>query len=117
MIKVAIKHTIKVTGIIFAISLAGCYGNWPQLSTVADAIDCKMSRQQIESIAVKNEAYILWDEASNSLTLAKHDDAITVVFDSKRQRIDVVAKTQSLIGSAGLSRQQGDVIIVKRCEL
>jgi len=98
------------------VSISACYGNWPEINRVADSIDCSMSEKSIEQLANKVGADSLWDPQSSSLTLAKADDAITVVFDAKSEKIQVVAKTQSMIGTGGLVRHQGDVIIVKRCE-
>jgi len=97
-------------------SLSGCFGNWPQLNQVADKITCSSNKTGIETLAKRAGADVLWDQQSLSLTLAKADDAITVVFDTSGKKINVIAKTQSIIGIGGLTRQQGDVIIVKRCQ-
>jgi len=109
-------NKVRLAFVAFVItSLSGCFGNWPQLNQVADKITCSSNKVGIEKLAKRAGADVLWDQQSLSLTLAKADDAITVVFDASGKKINVIAKTQSIIGVGGLTRQQGDIIIVKRC--
>ena len=100
---------------IAALSLAGCYANWPELDDLAVEIDCKMQRQDIELLAKDYQAQSLWDDETKALTLRRFDDAILVVFDQRQKRLATVAKTRSTIKYFGLIRSQGDVDIVKRC--
>jgi len=97
-------------------SLTGCYGNWPQLDTVANKVECDMSPKSVGQLGSKYQADKVWDEESHTLTVAKFDDALTVLFDQSDQQIRVVAKTASQISYGGLIRRQGDVIIVARCK-
>ncbi|MDP2561585.1 hypothetical protein [Psychrobium sp. 1_MG-2023] len=98
-----------------AVFLSACYSNWPELDTVAELIACDYSTNQLRDIAQKHGATHITDEASRTISLSKHDDAIAIVINSERE-IVTVAKTKSTITMLGLQRQQGDVIVVRRCD-
>lgn len=112
------KNLIKRSMVmLLSLYLVGCYGNWPTISEVADAIECDMEQNQIMLIGKRYQADVIWDESARRLTLAKADDAIAVIFKPKADEISVVALTQSTIHFGGLIRRQGDVLISKRCEV
>lgn len=95
--------------------ISGCYNNWPQLTEVANEISCEMTATEIEALAVKYKADVEWDKTSHSLSIAKQDDAIAIVFDEENKKIKVIAKTHSDISFGGLIRRKGNVDVVKRC--
>ncbi len=115
---VATKNKIAKAGllVILAAGLSGCYSNWPELSALADKISCDMTVKEIKALGLKYQASNDWDAQTNNLTLAKHDDAIAVVFKEDNKEIIVIAKTKSEISFGGLIRRKGEVEIVKRCK-
>lgn len=99
---------------LLAISLCGCYNNWPSLDNASDAITCDMDITALDKLATRFQANGTYDDISKTYGISYADDAIGIVFNDKGQ-IATIAKTRSKISMAGLIRQQGDIIIVKRC--
>ena len=104
----------KIVIVALTLSLAGCYANWPDLDKAAKNIECDMDKVALGKIAKRFKAESNFDEISNSYSIVKFDDAIGIAFNDKGI-IATVAKTKSEIQLLGLTRKQGDVVIVKRC--
>jgi hypothetical protein len=94
--------------------LSGCYSNWPALDKASKAIECEMDAPALVLLSKKYNAIGLFDEVSNSFSIAKDDDAIGIAFNANG-KITTIAKTKSIISLGGIMRRQGDVVIVNRC--
>lgn len=104
----------RYTIIGLTLCISGCYENWPALDKVSEMITCEMQVSELDALAKKYDARGEFDELSSSYSMTKFDDGIGVAFNAKGEMM-TIAKTKSLIGVAGMTRRQGDVIIVKRC--
>jgi len=104
----------KIIGIFPLLLLSGCYSNWENLDEVSKEITCDMDIVRLEKLAMKHEVLGQYDVLSKTYSMSKSTDVIGIVFNDKKV-ITVIAKTQSHLSLGGLTRRQGDVVVVKRC--